>query len=169
MGHEGFVSFAPWPKADEQLIDQSIERSHHVVDATVRDIREIQKLLKEQKKDTVHVYIAEQWMFEALDMIRESDVSFVMSDMMKHLMSDPSIRKHGQDVKSIVDRIMKENGLWEYSSGSDEELEALQDSADYISNELGLNVFVHSADAPDYDPENKARFALPGRPSLFLE
>ncbi len=169
MGHEGFVSFAPWPEADEHLIDQSIERSHHVVDATVRDIREIQKLLKEQKKDAVHVYVAEQWMFEALDMIRDSDVSFVMNELMKHLMSDPSIRKHGQDVKSIVDWIMKENGLWEYSSSSDEELEALQDSADYISNGLGLDVFVHSADAPDYDPENKARFALPGRPSLFLE
>lgn len=169
MGHDGFVSFAPWPEADEHLIDQSIERSHHVVDATVRDIREIQKLLKEQKKDAVHVYVAEQWMFEALDMIRDSDVSFVMNELMKHLMSDASIRKHGQNVKSIVDRIMKENGLWEYSSSSDEELEALQDSADYISNELGLDVFVHSADAPDYDPENKARFALPGRPSLFLE
>ncbi|TFF67869.1 leucine--tRNA ligase [Candidatus Thorarchaeota archaeon] len=169
MGRDGYVSFADWPGADEELIDESIERSHHVVEATVRDIREIQKLLKSQQKESAHVYVAEQWMFEALGMVKGSDVSFVVGDLMKHLMSDPSMREHGQEVKSIVDRIVKENGLWEYSASSDEELEALQESAEYMSETLGLDVVVHPADAPDYDPENKARFALPGRPSLFLE
>jgi hypothetical protein len=38
-----------------------------------------------------------------------------------------------------------------------------------MESELGMEVTVHSGKKPEYDPENKARFALPGRVSLYLE
>ncbi|MCK5389932.1 MAG: hypothetical protein KAJ36_05550, partial [Candidatus Thorarchaeota archaeon] len=63
----------------------------------------------------------------------------------------------------------KENGLWDHSVNSKEEMAALIDSAEHIGNEFKLEVVIHSSDKPGYDPQNKARFALPGRVSLFLE
>ena len=77
-----------------------------------------------------------------------------------------SVRKQ---VKNIVDRIAKENGLWDHSKNAKDEMAALKDSAAHISTELNLEVIIHSSERPDYDPQNKARFALPGRVSLFLE
>jgi leucyl-tRNA synthetase len=84
-------------------------------------------------------------------------------------MSNEDFRKHGKQIKGIVDRIAKENGLWEYSPSSKEEMAALKESATYMGSELDLDIIIHTSVKPEYDPQNKARFALPGRVSLFLE
>ena len=169
MGHDGYVSIAEWPKADKKLIDSSVEMTHEVVESTIRDIREIVKLLKDKEPKKVHIYVAPEWMFKAMSSIREANLPIIVGDIMKHLMSNEDFRKHGKQVKGIVDRIAKENGLWEHSSSSKNEMTALNDSIDYLKSELGIDVVVYGSTKPDYDPQNKARFALPGRVSLFLE
>ncbi|MFW9944397.1 MAG: class I tRNA ligase family protein, partial [Candidatus Sifarchaeia archaeon] len=169
MKRNGFVSFADWPVADKKLIDKSTELAFHVVDSTVRDIREIKKLLRGKKAEKVHIYVAPQWTFDAMNGIREADLPLVVGEIMKHLMSNPDFRKHGKAVKNIVDRIAKENGLWDHSKSAKDEATALRDSTRYVESEVGMKVYVHDSANADYDPDNKARFALPGRVSLYLE
>ena len=169
MDRKGFISVAEWPQVDKKMIDPSAEMAQQVVEATVRDIREITKLLKDRKVSHVHIYVAPEWMFQAMNSIRNDEVSLIVGDIMKHLMSKPDFRKHGQQVKGIVDRIAKENGLWDHSESAKDEKSVLKDSAMHISSEIGMDVTIHDATKPDYDPQNKARFALPGRVSLFLE
>ncbi len=169
MGHDDYVSLSAWPKPNKKLIDRNVENAHEVVESTIRDIREIKKLLKGKDAKKVHVYVAPEWMFKAMNSIREANLPTVIGDIMKHLMANEDFRKHGKAVKSIVDRIAKENGLWDHSVNSKEEMAALKDSAEHIGNEFKLEVVIHSSEKPDYDPQNKARFALPGRVSLFLE
>ncbi|MFW9887521.1 MAG: class I tRNA ligase family protein, partial [Candidatus Thorarchaeota archaeon] len=169
MNRDGYVSLASWPKADRKLIDTSVEMAQQVVEATVKDIREIAKLLKDKKVSDVHIYVAPEWMFKAMHSISTNEISLIVDNIMKHLMSNPEYQKHGKQVKSIVDRIAKENGLWDHSKSSKDEIAVLKDSADYISSEIGLKVTVHDAMKPEYDPKNKARLALPGRVSLYLE
>ena len=169
MGHKEYVSLSPWPVSDKKLINKHVEMAQQVIESTISDIREITKLLKGKKVSTVHVYVAPEWMFKAMNSIREANIPTIVGDIMKHLMANEEFRKHGKEVKTIVDRISKENGLWDHSASSKEEMIALQDSAQHIGKELKLKVIVHSSESPDYDPQNKARFALPGRVSLFLE
>ncbi len=169
MKREGYVTLAEWPKVDKKLIDSYAEVEHQVIESTVRDIREIAKLLKGKKPSKAHLYVAPEWMFVAMNSIREAELSLIVSDIMKHLMSDKEFRKHGKQVKGIVDRIAKENGLWDHSKSAKDELAALQESAKYIESEVGMTIYVHDSTKTDYDPDNKARFALPGRVSLFLE
>ncbi|MHA1290781.1 MAG: class I tRNA ligase family protein, partial [Candidatus Thorarchaeota archaeon] len=169
MGHDDFVSLAAWPKPDKRLIDKNVENAHEVVESTIRDIREIKKLLKGKKSSKVHIYVASEWMFDAMNSIRDAKLPIVVGDIMKHLMSNEEFRKHGKAVKSIVDRITKENGLWDHSVSAKEEMAALKDATAHIGNEFNLEVIIHSSDNPEHDPQNKARFALPGRVSLFLE
>lgn len=169
MGHDDYVSLSQWPISDKKLIDRNIEMAQQVVESTIRDIREITRLLKGKKVSTVHVYIAPEWMFAAMNSIREANIPTIVGDIMKHLMADEEYRKHGKEVKSIVDRIAKENGLWDHSASAKAEMAALVDSTQHIGKELKLNLIVHSSENPDYDPQNRARFALPGRVSLFLE
>jgi phosphopantetheine adenylyltransferase len=125
--------------------------------------------MKGKKPKKVHVYVAPEWMFKAMSSIRKANLPIIIGDIMKHLMSNEDFRKHGKPVKNIVDRIAKENGLWNHSKNAKEEMAALKDSAAHISAELNLEVIIHSSETPKYDQQNKARFALPGRVSLFLE
>ncbi|MFW9847010.1 MAG: leucine--tRNA ligase, partial [Candidatus Thorarchaeota archaeon] len=169
MSRNGYVSLAQWPKAQGKLIDTSVEMAQRVVEATIKDIREIAKLLKDKKASAVHIYVAPEWMFKAMHSIRTEEISLIVGDIMKHLMSNPAYQKHGKQVRNIVDRIAKENGLWDHSKSAKDEIDVLKDATDYISSEIGLEVTVHDAMKPEYDPQNKARFALPGRVSLYLE
>ncbi|MGQ4911459.1 MAG: leucine--tRNA ligase [Candidatus Thorarchaeota archaeon] len=169
MGHKGYVSLAEWPKPNRKLIDKDVESAQEVVQSTIRDVREIVKLMKGRTVQRAHLYVAPQWMFQAMDSIRRADLPIMVGEIMKYLMSNPEFRKHGKAVKVIVDRIAKENGLWDHSKSSKIEMAALKDSSEYMASELGMEIVVHSADRPDYDPQNKARFSLPGRVSLYLE
>ena len=169
IGRDGYVSVADWPKPNKKLIDREVETSYEVVESTIRDIREIVKLMKGKKAKTAHLYVAPEWMFKAMSSIRKANLSIVVGDIMKHLMSNEDFRIHGKEVKSIVDRIAKENGLWAHSSSSKTERFALSDSASHMKSELGMEIVVHSSEKPEYDPQNKARFALPGRVSILLE
>ncbi|MHA1959770.1 MAG: leucine--tRNA ligase [Candidatus Thorarchaeota archaeon] len=169
MNRDGLVSLASWPVADENLIDHGIEMAQEVISSTASDIREIVRLLKDKRPKKAHVYVAPEWMFRAMHMVRESDIPLIIGEIMKLLMSNDEFKKHGKQIKSIVDRIAKENGLWEHSKSAEDEFAVLKDSAEYLSSELGLEVVVHTFENPEYDPQNKARFALPGRVSLYLE
>ncbi|MFX0107191.1 MAG: leucine--tRNA ligase [Candidatus Hodarchaeota archaeon] len=169
MRRDGYVSLADWPKANKKLIAPSAEMAHRVVESTIRDIREIVKLLKGKKASKVHMYVAPQWMFDAMNSIRDENLPIIVGNIMKHLMANPDFRSHGKEVKGIVDRIAKENGLWDHSNSAKAEISVLNDSKTYINSEIGLEVVIHSSTKPEYDPQNKARFALPGRVSLFLE
>ena len=169
MGHTDYVSTGSWPVADRKLIDRNVEKAQQVVESTIRDVREITKLLRDKKVRIVHVYVAPEWMFRAMNSIRKANIPTIVGDIMKYLMADEEFRKHGKEVKTIVDRIAKENGLWDHSVSAREELAALTDSIKHMEKELNLKVVIHSSEKADYDPQNKARFALPGRVSLFLE
>ncbi len=169
MKREGYVSLAKWPTPNKKLIDIESERSHDVVESTIRDIREIVRLMKGKKTTQVHLYVAPEWMFDAMRSIREANLPLIVGNIMKHLMTNPEFRKHGKEVKFIVDRIAKENGLWVHSRSARSERQVLLDSVKHISAEVGLDVVVHASDNVTYDPQNKARFALPGRVSLFIE
>jgi leucyl-tRNA synthetase len=169
MGHKDYVSLATWPRPDKKLIDKGVEMAQQVVDSTIRDIREITRLLKGKKAKTVHVYVAPEWMFRAMKSIRDANIPTIVGDIMKHLMANEEYRRHGKEVKIIVDRITRENGLWDHSGSAKDEMAVLLDSADYIGEELKVDVIVQDSGHPTYDPQKKARFALPGRVSLYLE
>ncbi|MHA1906314.1 MAG: leucine--tRNA ligase [Candidatus Thorarchaeota archaeon] len=169
MKRDGYISSADWPKPDKSLIDVDVEKAHHVVESTIHDIREIVKLLKGKKASKVHAYVAPQWMFDAMNSIRDADMPMIVGNIMKHLMSNPDFRKHGKQVKSLVDRIAKENGLWDHSKSSKAEMTSLKGASDYIAAEVGFEVVIQDSTKPEHDPQNKARYALPGRVSLFIE
>jgi leucyl-tRNA synthetase len=169
MKREGYVSLAPWPEPDAKLMDPAVESAQAVVESTIRDVREIVKLLKGERPTKVHIYVAPGWMFDAMRSIREANLPIIVGDIMKHLMSSPEFKQHSKEVKAIVDRIAKENGLWDHSVNAKDEQDVLRSSALHMQSEVGMEIVVHSAENPEYDPQNKARYALPGRVSLFLE
>ncbi|NWF96640.1 MAG: leucine--tRNA ligase [Candidatus Thorarchaeota archaeon] len=169
MRREGYVSVAPWPMGDKKLIDSKAEAAQQVVEATIHDVREIVGLLRGRPISTAHLYVAPQWMFDAMESIRTADMPLIVGNLMKHLMSQDAYRAYGKEIKMLVDRIAKENGLWNHSDSAKSEKTTLEQSAGYMSTELGIKVVVHSAEHADYDPQSKARFALPGRVSIYLE
>ena len=51
--------------------------------------------------------------------------------------------------------------------GKIDEAQIIDDALEYISNEVSSEVIVHTDDS--YDPQNKAKNAMPYKPAILIE
>ena len=66
----------------------------------------------------------------------------------------------------VAKKIGKEITKTRYIGKINEE-EILSDALDYIKEECGNEVIIHTDD--EYDPQNKAKNAMPYKPAIFME
>ena len=80
FGGEGFVSFAEWPKYDEELISEEIERSESLVQNIVKDINEIKNIV-DTTPEKIHIYISDDWkwdLYKIADEVGKPDIGQIM-------------------------------------------------------------------------------------------
>ncbi|MFX1510123.1 MAG: leucine--tRNA ligase [Promethearchaeota archaeon] len=168
LGSISFVSLESWPTADDQLIDEKIEKAMDVVLHTISDIKEIKKLLKGKKATTAHIFISPKWKYDAMKKVIKANAAPTVKDLMPILMKDSKLKKRGKEVNEFVQAIVKAGGFWTFVDKPTEK-KAIEENRDLIQSETGFDVNVQDGDKPITDPENRAPKALPGRPALFLE
>ncbi|MDI9614567.1 leucine--tRNA ligase [Methanothermobacter sp.] len=161
-GGEGFVAEAPWPGFREDAISREVQVAEEMVQNTVRDIQEIMKIL-DTRPERVHLYISPPWKWDVLRIASEvgkPDMGAIMGRV-----SASGVHSNMKEVSEFVRRILRDAGKSEVVAV--DEYSVLVDAGDYIKSEVGADVVIHR-DA-DYDPENKAKNAVPLKPAIYLE
>lgn len=162
-GGEGFVSEAQWPTYDEDLVNPQIERSEQLVQNTLKDINQIQNMVKGDV-EKIHIYIAPDWkweLYEIADEVGKPDIGRIMG-----MAIGANIHDDKKEIATVAKKIGREITKTRYIGKIDEK-RILEDAIDYISEESGKEIIVHDDDS--YDPENKARNAMPYKPAIFME
>ena len=163
FGGEGFVSFAEWPKYDEELISEEIERSESLVQNIVKDINEIKNIV-DTTPEKVHIYISEDWkwdLYKIADEVGKPDIGQIMGKALGQ-----NIYDNKKEIANVAKKISREMTKTRYI-GKIDEVTILNDAKDFIEAEVDAEVIIHTDDA--YDPQNKARNAMPYKPALFME
>ncbi|QHN07561.1 leucine--tRNA ligase [Methanothermobacter sp. THM-2] len=161
-GGDGFVSEAAWPGFREDAISREVQVAEEMVQNTVRDIQEIMKIL-DARPERVHLYISPPWKWDVLRIASEvgkPDMGAIMGSV-----SASGVHSNMKEVSEFVRRILRDAGKSEVVEV--DEYSVLVDASDYIKSEVGADVVIHR-DA-DYDPENKAKNAVPLKPAIYLE
>lgn len=162
-GGKGFVSEAQWPTYDENLVNPQIERSEQLVQNTLKDINQIQNMVKGDV-EKIHIYIAPDWkweLYEIADEVGKPDIGRIMG-----MAIGANIHDDKKEIAAVAKKIGREITKTRYIGKIDEKC-ILEDAIDYISEESGKEIIVHDDDS--YDPENKARNAMPYKPAIFME
>ncbi len=162
-GGEGFVSEASWPEYDDSLIDEEIEKSEELIQNLVKDINEIKKMVDEDV-NKIHIYLAPKWkwdLYEIADEIGKPDIGQMMGKAIK-----ANIYSDKKEIANTAKKISREMTKTKYI-GKIDEAAILNDSKAYLEEECGSEVIIHTDDS--YDPQNKARNAMPYKPAIFLE
>ncbi len=162
-GGEGFVSFAQWPQYDEDKISEEIERSESLVQNIVKDIKEIKNIVSTDV-EKVHVYVAPDWkwdLYKIADEVGKPDIGQIMGRAIK-----ANIYDNKKEIAGVAKKIGKEMTKTRYI-GKIDELTILNDAKDFIQDEVDAEVIIHDDDS--YDPQNKARNAMPYKPALYME
>ncbi|MDP3066938.1 MAG: class I tRNA ligase family protein, partial [Methanobacteriaceae archaeon] len=162
-GGHGFASEAPWPEYDPVLINEEVLKGEEIVQGLAEDIREIKKITKSEP-EKIHIYLAPKWkwkVFEIANNVGKPDVGQIIGRSIKENVHDDK-----KEIAAFAQKIAREMTRINYVGWLDE-YQLLNDSLDYLSRETSAEVIVHP-DA-DYDPQNKARNAIPYKPAIYLE
>ncbi|WP_407381474.1 leucine--tRNA ligase [Methanobrevibacter sp.] len=162
-GGQGFVSVAKWPEADESLISLEIEKSEELVQNLIKDINHIKQMVGDEAQK-VHIYLAPDWkwdLYKIADEVGKPDIGQIMGKAIK-----ANIYDNKKEIADVAKKIGREITKTRYV-GKIDEAQIIDDALEYISNEVSSEVIVHTDDS--YDPQNKARNAMPYKPAILIE
>lgn len=162
-GGEGFVSTAQWPESDESSISLEIEKSEELVQNLIKDINQIKKMVGDDA-EKVHIYLAPDWkwdLYKIADEVGKPDIGQIMGRAI-----EANIYDDKKEIAAVAKKIGREMTKTKYV-GKIDEAQIIDDALEYISNEVSSEVIVHTDDS--YDPQNKAKNAMPYKPAILIE
>jgi leucyl-tRNA synthetase len=158
IGGTGFIAKTAYPTWDESLVaNETIEKSEDFIRKVIDDTQEIITVASLEQAKQAYIYTSEPWKYTALQIASGKN----MGDAMKAVMADPEMRTHGKEVSRYIQKIVSERLV---PSGVDE-FAVLDEAKEFIACEIGLKVEVNS----EFDPQNKKKHAIPGRPAIFIQ
>ncbi len=172
-GFEGLVSAAEFPEARD--VSAKAEYGENFVRNVMSDITQIKKVANIDPKKIV-IYTSPKWKMDvmglALPMIEAGNMD--ISSLTKKCMADPELRKNGKTVSDFAKKVaidfLRASPEMVKSMTETDETSLLRSCEAFLSEEMGAEVKVYSADDVDiYDPQNKSKVAIPGRPAILLE
>ncbi|UCF08502.1 MAG: leucine--tRNA ligase, partial [Thermoplasmata archaeon] len=176
LGFKGFISVAEYPEPDASKIDLKIEASEEFLINTISDINEILKVTGISPKKIV-LFTPSEWKYQmhrmAVDMALAGEID--MGSLMKRAMTSQDIKSHAKEAKPFAKTLIES-----MKNRSSEELQKLklplnekgylEESKGFLEHEFKCQIEVYSSDDKErYDPKDKAKFALPFRPAIFIE
>ena len=171
-GFDGLVSAADWPECDASAVSRSAEYGEDLVRNVMADIGQIVKVTGIDAERII-LYTSPEWKTRVLRMAAElmAEGRLDVPTLTKKAMSDETIRGNGKAASELAKKFATE--LIRNADGANvlglNEYGYLKNAEAFMTSELGMNVTVMSADSPEYDPQNKSRVAVPGRPAIYLE
>ncbi|MBR6204159.1 MAG: leucine--tRNA ligase [Candidatus Methanomethylophilaceae archaeon] len=174
-GFEGLVSAGQLPEADSAKISAGAEYGENLIRDIMSDIGEVRKIAKIEPSRII-LYTSPKWkrdvMSRAVEMLDKGELS--VPALTKACMSDEAIKKNGKAASELAKKVAVDFARSSADSKrplfETDEFALLSGAKDFLADETGLPVEIMDADAEGiYDPQNKARAAVPGRPAIFLE
>ena len=178
-GGEGFISEAKWPltytyfpmkctptlnlQVDSCIPSVVIQKSEEMVQSIVKDINEIKKIV-DANPEKIHVYLAPNWkwkLYKIADDVGKPDIGQIMGKAIGE-----NIHDNKKEIAEFAKKISREMTKTRYI-GKIDEYDIFSDALNFISKETNAEIVIHEDDS--YDPQNKARNAIPYKPAIFME
>ena len=158
IGHKDYVSLAQYPTADTKKIIKEANAKEDLIKNLMEDIQHILEISK-IKPEIMHLYLAPEWKRKLFALLRSCTP-------MKDIMSDPEMRPHGKDVSQIMQKYRRDE-IPELVLTLDEEYDTLKEAQKFLEKEF--NAVIDLQKEITKDPENKARFAMPQKPGIYIK
>lgn len=176
LGKECFVSTSNFPNVIEEEIRLDVEEAEEFLKSIVSDINEILNVTGIAPKH-IRLYTSPKWKMQvfsmAIDLARRKELT--IPGLTKMVMKDQVLKTYGKEAsdfaRKTAEALLKcsNDDLSRFEAKFDE-FDFLSEAAQFLKNEFGCEISVHSADDPNApDPQNKAKLAIPRRPAIYVE
>ena len=172
-GFDSLVSSSLIPDAGP--ISCSSEYREAFIRDVMSDVAQIKKVTSAEPKK-IFLYTTPSWKAEVMRMgldMAESGILDIPS-LTKKCMADEAMRKNGKAVSEFVKKavtdLTRSSSVSKKDMAETDEYSLLVSAKDFLREELCADVEIFSADDGNtYDPQNKSKAAVPGRPAIYFE
>ncbi|MBD3398450.1 leucine--tRNA ligase [Candidatus Micrarchaeota archaeon] len=161
LGKEGLAVEQEFPEADESLVDDGLEIGEKLLSGIVYDVEKISERMG-KKPSMIYVYVASGWKRGIYDEMKDK------KDLRAGIEWAKANGAEMGSASGFAKSLMKKVHSLPPVLGEEDELEALQDAAEFLAKETGAEVLVRKEDDASGGHE-KASAAAPGKPALILE
>ena len=154
--NEGFVSLAPYPEFNEELVDQKVIIQEDMIKTVIEDIKNILSVTH-AKPGKIYLYLAPDWKRKLYKEIKDGK-------QIKDMMQCPELKANAKEVVEITRKI-KQKEVPELLS-LDEEYNAMISAKEFLEREFKAKINIERT--VTYDPQKKARYSLPLRPGIYV-
>jgi len=168
LAGEGLVSFAPWPSADKNLVNEKIELAEELLARTVEDIESIRKLIQITPR-ALTIAIAPAWKQEIFAIIAQSTDR---NTVIKEIMKIEAMKKRGKEATDAAKQIttlihrLPPQVVAPLAREPLNEKAVFESARAFLEHEFGVPVHITEADSSDHV---KAVTALPFKPAIVIE
>ena len=177
LGKEGFVSLAPWPRPDEELVNEERELEEEILARLMDDIRSIIGVYGKSPEKVI-LYVAASSKKKILDKALElmsSKPKNPMGELIKWMISQKLAqpKKAPTLAKLILDMLAAYTSSYKPEAVrrvAENELTIYRKAAEFLEREFNAKIEIYREGEKDvYDPRGKASSALPLRPGVYVE
>lgn len=175
-GHEGFISTAKYPRADNNAIDNRAEASEEYVRELLEDAGEIVKVTGLRPK-RVTIFVAPAWKRQAYEVAVNLALHGKpeMKAYMQEALKAPELKAKAEELAALAPKMLE--GLRKMAANDIEvrrenldESALLEENKSFLDSELGCEVRIFDASALGIaDPKAKAGQAMPWKPAIYIE
>ncbi len=170
IGRKSFASNERWPKANLKSINPELDSSEELIKNTMDDIRNVLKLVKIKPKN-IKLFISASWKYELFKKVSSLiEGRYEHKYIMKEIMQNETFKKHAEDISKFLPKVISSNKIPEIILTQKQELTVIQESLDFITNELkqefNCNVEILKEEE---SKDQKARQALPRKPAILVD
>ncbi|MCX6695180.1 MAG: leucine--tRNA ligase [Candidatus Altiarchaeota archaeon] len=157
MGGKGLATHQKYPESSESSIDKTIDSKENYLKKVLDDVQNIMQVVKKTPQK-IHFYVSPAWKYKVYQAVKDGK-------QMKDVMADPDLRSQGKDIAKMMQTRKEE--LPEVMLNGAQEMETLNNAKQFLAKEINSEIIIH--EKPDYDPEQKSRYALPMKPGIYME
>ncbi len=153
---------------EKQKIDKSVGAGENLIEKVLDDVIAIKALAKIEKPKKIVFYIADEWKWNALKLLKKVDrPDFGL--VIKTLMADKTVKKQGKTAQLVAKEFSSRLMEFKDLEKIDEE-KILNDSKEFLLKELNAQkIEIFHEKKSGFDPQNKAVKSMPGKPAIYLE
>jgi len=168
LGGEGPVAYAPWPEADDALIDPGVELAEELLARTAEDIESIMKLIQIEPEG-ITLFTAPAWKQQVFATIAASSDR---TQVIREIMKDEEMRNRGRaatdaakQITNLIHRLPPQL-VEQLTILPVDETAVFEEAKEFLEREFGVQVTIVGAGESTHP---KAASALPFKPAIVIE
>jgi len=167
MGKKSYLSLNSWPIYEESLLTKENDYKWKLMNTILADIKNIRLTIKKDTIDKIKIIVADQWKLKFyrnfLSILEETKDPRII---MKKLMQEKDLTKHGKFISQVVNRVLKNVGKYsKFTIPMEDEYKFFKDIKTIIMKRFNCKVEILNERE---SIELKAQQSLPGRPGIII-